>query len=175
MSTLRVSQISKHYGGLAALKGVSMETITGERRAIIGPNGAGKTTLLDVITGKVPPTEGKICLGGQDVTALPLHTRANLGLGYTFQHSNLFDSLTVLENVCLAVQHHRGIAWQLFRAAVAFEAVTASAVGLLQLVGLAAVKKQVANTLAYGQQRALEVALALATEPQVLLLDEPET
>ena len=173
MSSLRVSQLSKHYGGLAALKGVSLETPRGERRAIIGPNGAGKTTLLDVIMGKVPPTEGEIYLGGQDVTVLPIHTRANLGLGCTFQRSNLFHSLTALENVCLAVQHHHGVARQLFRAAVTFEAVTASAVGLLRLVGLATVENQVASTLAYGQQRALEVALALATEPQVLLLDEP--
>ncbi len=173
MSVLQVSQLSKHYGGLAALKDVSLETCKGERRAIIGPNGAGKTTLLDTITGEVSPSEGTVCLGGRDVTALPVHTRANLGLGYTFQHSNLFDSLTALENVCLAVQHHRGIARKLFRAAVAFEEVTASAVELLQQVGIAALQEQVASTLAYGQQRALEVALALATQPKVLLLDEP--
>ena len=173
MSALRVSQLSKHYGGLAALTDVNLETHTGERRAIIGPNGAGKTTLLDVITGKVSPTVGKVYLADLDVTAMPIHTRANLGLAYTFQHSNLFDSLTVLENVCLAVQHHRGIARKLFRAAVAFEAVTTSAVGLLHLVGLSAVQKQVASTLSYGQQRALEIALALATSPKILLLDEP--
>lgn len=173
MSALQVSKLSKHYGGLAALTDVNIETYTGERRAIIGPNGAGKTTLLDVITGKVTPTEGTVCLGGQDITALPVHARANLGLGYTFQHNNLFDSLTALENVCLAVQHHHGFARQLFREAVAIEAVTASAVRLLHLVGLASVYKQVAKTLAYGQQRSLEVAMALATEPQVLLLDEP--
>ena len=94
MSALQVSKLSKHYGGLAALTDVNIETCKGERRAIIGPNGAGKTTLLDVITGKVTPTEGRVCLGGQDITALPVHTRANLGLGYTFQHNNLFDSLT---------------------------------------------------------------------------------
>jgi len=173
MSALRVSQLSKHYGGLAALTGVSIETHTGERRAIIGPNGAGKTTLLDVITGKVTPTQGTVYLRGRDVTAMPVYARANLGLGYMFQRSNLFDSLTVLENVCLAVQHHRGIARQLFREAVEFEAVTASAVQLLLRVGLDAVQKQVASTLAYGEQRALELAMALATEPRVLLLDEP--
>ena len=173
MSALQVSKLSKHYGGLAALTDVNIETYTGERRAIIGPNGAGKTTLLDVITGKVTPTEGRVCLGGQDITALPVHTRANLGLGYTFQHNNLFDSLTAWENVCLAVQHHHGFARQLFQENVANEAVTASVVRLLKLVGLAGVCKNVVRNLAYGQQRSLEVAMALATEPQVLLLDEP--
>ncbi|HJO34143.1 MAG TPA: ABC transporter ATP-binding protein [Anaerolineales bacterium] len=173
MSLLQVAGISKQFGGLAALTNVSLQAQPGERRAIIGPNGAGKTTLFNVITGELSPTGGTVHFDHRDVTALPVHTRANLGMGHTFQRNNLFFGLTVLENVRLAVQHHRGIARQLFRAAVTFEAVTAEAVGLLEQVGLAADKEQLVGTLAYGQQRALEVALALATEPQTLLLDEP--
>ena len=173
MSLLQVAGISKQFGGLAALTNVSLQAQPGERRAIIGPNGAGKTTLFNVITGELSPNGGMVHFDNRDITALPVHTRANLGLGHTFQRNNLFFGLTVLENVRLAVQHHRGIARQLFRAAVTFEAVTAEAVGLLEEVGLAADKEQIVSTLAYGQQRALEVALALATEPQTLLLDEP--
>ena len=173
MSNLRVSEVYKNYGGLAALNGVSMEISVGERRAIIGPNGAGKTTLLAIISGETNPTAGAIYLGGKDITVLPSHVRANLGLGYTFQRSNLFASLTVLENVSLAVQHHCGISGHVFQSSSSFESVTASAVSTLQLVGLASVHKQLASYLAHGQQRALEVALALATNPQVLLLDEP--
>ena len=166
MSNLRVSEVSKNYGGLAALNGVSMEISVGERRAIIGPNGAGKTTLLAIISGEMNPTAGAIYLGGKDITVLPSHVRANLGLGYTFQRSNLFASLTVLENVSLAVQHHCGISGHVFQSSSSFESVTASAVSTLQLVGLASVQNQLASYLAHGQQRALEVALALATNKE---------
>ena len=173
MNALKVSQLSKHYGGLDALTDVNLIARTGERRAIIGPNGAGKTTLLNIITGEVTPTEGTICLGDRDVTDLSVHKRVNLGMAYTSQSNNLFDSLNVLENVCLAVQQHLGIFRQLLRFSGAVEEVVDSAVGLLDLVGLAAVQKQRTSTLSYGQQRTLEVALALATEPKILLLDEP--
>ena len=173
MSRLRTENLQKHFGGLAAVAGVTIVVETGERRAVIGPNGAGKTTLFNLITGELSSTGGMVYLDGQDITTMPVHTRANLGLGHTFQRNNLFSGLSALENVRLAVQHHRGVAPIFFRAAKTFNEVTAEAVGIMEQVGLSSNHEQIASTLAYGQQRALEIALALATDPQVLLLDEP--
>jgi branched-chain amino acid transport system ATP-binding protein len=173
MSKLHVEKIRKNWGGLAALAGVSLQVESGARQAIIGPNGAGKSTLFNIIAGEIAPTAGKIFLNDQDVTALPVHARANLGLGHTFQRNNLFMGLTVLENVLLAVQHHRKTATQWFQPARAFAPTVAESAQLLERVGLADVRDKNVNVLAYGQQRALEIALALAGEPSVLLLDEP--
>ena len=173
MRSLRVSQLSKCYGGLSALQGVSLETRVGERRAVIGPNGAGKTTLLALISGELDPTEGAVYIGGKNATLMPPHSRTNLGLGYVFQNSSLFDSLTVIENMRIAVQRHHRITRHIFRSASSFDAVTDAALTMLHLVGLASVQNYVAMHLGYGQQRVLDVALALAVEPQVLLLDEP--
>ena len=173
INTLKVSRLSKHYGGLAALADVNLNARTGERRAIIGPNGAGNTTLLKIITGEVKPTEGTIFLGKRDVTSLSVNKRVNLGIAYTSQKNNLFDNLSVFENVCIAVQQHLGMFQHMLGFSESVEKVVDSALGLLNLVGLATEKKQLSSTLSYGQQRALEVALALATKPKVLLLDEP--
>ncbi len=173
MSRLEVRGLHKYFGGLAALVGVSLEVADGERRAIIGPNGAGKTTLFNLIAGEFPPSRGQILLDGRDVTGLPVHQRANLGLARTFQRNNLFLGLTVFENVRLAVQHHQRAARNPFRPASAYRAVHAATQAVLQRLGLAEHQDLAAGNLAYGQQRTLEVALALATEPQVLLLDEP--
>ncbi len=173
MSVLRLEALRKDYGGLTAVRDVTLAVQAGERRVIIGPNGAGKTTLFKLIAGEVAPTRGRILLDGRDLTALPVHARANLGLGQTFQRNNLFLDLSVLDNVRLAVQHRRGVAAQMLRPAARFSAVVAEAEALLERLGLHAQRRQPARTLAYGQQRALEVALALATEPRLLLLDEP--
>ncbi len=173
MSALRVEGLRKDYGGLTALRDVALEAQPGERRAIIGPNGAGKTTLFKLIAGEVAPTRGRVLFDGRDITALPVHARANLGLAQTFQRNNLFLDLSVLDNLCLAVQHHRGVAAQMLRPAARYPAVVAEAEALLEQLGLHEQRRQPARTLAYGQQRALEVALALATEPRLLLLDEP--
>jgi ABC-type branched-subunit amino acid transport system ATPase component len=173
MTHLRVECLSKSFGGIAALVGVTLEVQPGERRAIIGPNGAGKSTLFNLIAGELPPSSGKIYLGERDVTALPVYKRANLGLGHTFQRNNLFMGLTAFENVRLAVQHHQRIARHFFRSANSFEPVIRASEALLDQVGLLEQQNQVVKTLAYGQQRALEVALALASNPQVVLLDEP--
>ncbi len=173
MSALSVTGIVKNFGGLTVLNGVSLSVAPGERRAIIGPNGAGKTTLFNVISGELRATRGTVGLDGRDVTQLPPQARANLGLGRTFQRNNLFLSLSALENVRLAVQHHRRIAGHFFRAADSFEGVRREALVMLERVGLAEAADRHAGNLSYGQQRALEVALALATEPQLLLLDEP--
>ncbi len=173
MSHLRVEGLRKHFGGVAALAGVSFTVESGERRAIIGPNGAGKSTLFNLISGELPPTEGRVYLDDRDITALPVHERANLGLGHTFQRNNLFLGLTVFENVRLAVQHRHKVAPQLFKRAASFTQVNEETRDLLQQLGLLDQADRTASALAYGQQRALEIALALATRPNVLLLDEP--
>lgn len=173
MSHLVVESLSKNFGGLQALYQVNLAVGAGERHAIIGPNGAGKSTLFNVITGALPPTEGKVYLGGREITRLPVYARANLGLGHTFQRNNLFPGLTVLENVRLAIQHRERINRHWFRPIGSFTAVTAAAEAILERVGLLRQKDVVVNELAYGQQRALEIALALAMEPAMLLLDEP--
>lgn len=173
MSQLRVEDLRRNFGGLAALANVSLQVDPGERRAIIGPNGAGKTTLFNVIAGELPPTAGRVWLDDRDITGLPVHMRANLGLGHTFQRNNLFTGLTVYENVRLAVQHHHRVDHDWFRTADSFTQVATDADKLLDQLGIAAQRDQPVSTLAYGQQRALEIALALATQPTVLLLDEP--
>jgi len=173
MSQLSVEKLSKFFGGLAALVEVTLTVEPGERRAIIGPNGAGKSTFFNVIAGELPPSKGKVFLDGQDITALPVHKRANLGLGHTLQRNNLFLGLTAFENVRLAVQHHRGITRNPFKPADQFDAVERETKEILSRVGLLEQQDTTVSALAYGQQRTLEVALALATEPDVLLLDEP--
>jgi branched-chain amino acid transport system ATP-binding protein len=173
MTRIKVERLCKNFGGIAAVVEVTLDVQPGERRAIIGPNGAGKSTLFNLIAGELPPTSGRVYLGERDITRLRVYERANLGLGHTFQRNNLFLGLTVFENVRLAVQHHHRVARHLFRAASSFKGVTQASETLLEQVGLARQRNQVVKTLAYGQQRALEVALALAVQPKVLLLDEP--
>jgi len=173
MSQLAVENLGKHFGGLAALDGVSLAVASGERHAIIGPNGAGKSTLFNLISGELPPTNGKIILEGQEITRLSVNKRANLGLGHTFQRNNLFMGLTALENVRLAVQHQAQITRHWFKGIGSFAGVTETAAATLTRVGLLPFRDTKVKELAYGQQRALEIALALATEPKVLLLDEP--
>ena len=170
---LELRDVSKAFGGLHAVEGVALAVRPGERRALIGPNGAGKTTLFNLISGALPVTSGTITLFGGDVTGMAQHRRAALGLARTFQISNLFPALTVLENCLLAVQAltrtklvmHRPLA----RDAPLHERAraTLAAVGLEDRAG-AAVKN-----LSHGEQRQLEIGLALAGRPRVLLLDEP--
>ncbi len=173
MSRLKTERLRKNFGGIAALVDVTLEVEPGERRAIIGPNGAGKSTLFNLIAGEFPPTSGRVYFDGLDITALPVHARANLGLGHTFQRNNLFLGLSVFENARLAVQHRRGVARQLLRDARRFDVISRETEAVLSQVGLIEQRDQTVATLAYGQQRVLEVALALATEPQVMLFDEP--
>ena len=173
MSRLTVEQLSHHFGGVAALTGVTLQVEPGERRAIIGPNGAGKSTLFNLITGQLRPTQGKVYLDGRDLTHLPVYRRAKLGLGRTFQRNNLFVNLTVFENVYLAAQQQAGTASSLFRLAPGHNGLSRQVEQLLAQVDLLVRQDEPVSRLAYGQQRALEVALALATAPKVLLLDEP--
>lgn len=160
-------------GEVAIVDSVYLDLAPGEFLGVIGPNGAGKTSLFNLITGLRRPTEGKILLDSEDVTALSPHRRARLGLGRTFQASSVFGSLTVRENVRLAVQAHRGGSMKLWRRAAADREVAAAADAALDRVGLAHRGTALAGTLAHGEKRKLEIALLLAGEPRVMLLDEP--
>ncbi|MFU8853637.1 ABC transporter ATP-binding protein [Micromonospora sp. SL1-18] len=160
-------------GEVAIVDSVHLDLEPGEFLGVIGPNGAGKTSLFNLITGLRRPTEGRVLLDGKDITALPPHRRARLGLGRTFQASSVFGSLTVRENVRLAVQAHRGGSMKLWRRAAADREVAAAADAALDRVGLAHRGTALAGTLAHGEKRKLEIALLLAGEPRVMLLDEP--
>jgi len=152
---------------------VTLSLRPGERRALIGPNGAGKTTLFNLISGTLPVSGGAISLFGQDVTRAPAHRRAALGLARTFQITNLFPDLTVRENCLLAVQALSPVKFSMFRPVSAYGVLRARAHATLEAVGLDAVADERVNVLSHGEQRQLEIALALAGRPRVLLLDEP--
>ena len=169
---LATQALSKHFGGLAAVREVSLEIHPGEIRAIIGPNGAGKTTLVGMICGRHVPSSGRIVYRGRDVTALPPWERLRLGIAYTFQVTSIFKGLSCYENVALPAQ--RGLMQGFFsRLAPGETAVAARVRAALDAVGLADLAGQRADELAYGHQRLLELAMALATGPQLLILDEP--
>ncbi|RKN44259.1 ABC transporter ATP-binding protein [Micromonospora endolithica] len=160
-------------GEVAIVDSVYLDLAPGEFLGVIGPNGAGKTSLFNLITGLRRATEGRVTLDGKDISALPPHRRARLGLGRTFQASSVFGSLSVRENVRLAVQAYRGGSMKLWRRAAADREVAAAADAALDRVGLAHRGTALAGTLAHGEKRKLEIALLLAGEPRVMLLDEP--
>jgi branched-chain amino acid transport system ATP-binding protein len=170
---LSLSDVSKVFGGLRAVDGVSLQVEPGERRAIIGPNGAGKTTLFNLISGELPPTEGRITLFGREITRLPAHRRAGLGLARTYQITNLFPRLTVLENAILAVQALSPVKLHIHRALSRYPAIFERARSVLEAVGLTGKEEETVRNLSHGDQRQLEIALALAGSPKLLLLDEP--
>jgi branched-chain amino acid transport system ATP-binding protein len=170
---LEVRQVVRDFGRLRALAGVSLAVAPGERRAIIGPNGAGKTTLFHVMSGEVPPSSGRIVFGGVDVTRFPPHRIARLGLARSFQRTNVLPGLTVFENVRLACQARRPGSWNLFWPAATYRAAIEAAWQALEAVGLDAEATRLAGRLPYGAQRRLDLAIALAAEPRLLVLDEP--
>ncbi len=170
---LKITNVSKHFGALAAVGGVNMTIARGERRAVIGPNGAGKTTFFNLISGALPLSEGTIALNGQDVTTLPGWKRVRLGLARTFQRNNLFLSLNVFENVQLAVQREAGSSYNIFRKTSSHKNIRERVSVILEEVGLTPRAWSEVAKLSYGEQRQVEVALALATDPKILLLDEP--
>ena len=170
---LRLEGVSKWFGGLRAVDGVELAVRPGERRALIGPNGAGKTTLFNLIAGVLPPSAGRITLFGEDVTHLAQHRRARLGLTRTFQITNLFPSLTVLQNVVLAAQALTRAKFSMLRPLEGFADVHARAREALAAVGLGDRAGRTVRQLSHGEQRQLEIAMALAGRPRVLLLDEP--
>ncbi|HEU5190691.1 MAG TPA: ABC transporter ATP-binding protein [Methylomirabilota bacterium] len=170
---LRLEGVAKHFGGLRAVDGVSLRVRAGERRALIGPNGAGKTTLFNLVAGTLPVTEGTIQLFGANVTGAPPHRRAALGLARTFQITNLFLGLTVLENCLLAVQALTPTRFSMLRSVGGYPALHDRARTILAAVGLMGVDGAVVANLSHGEQRQLEIALALAGKPRLVLLDEP--
>jgi branched-chain amino acid transport system ATP-binding protein len=163
----------KRYGGLVATDNLSLDVRPGEIHAVIGPNGAGKTTALGQVAGELTPDDGTILLGGRDVTALSMPSRARLGIARSFQVSAVFDDFTVAANVATAVQARARHHFFFFRKADRDPALTGPAVQLLRQLGLEDVAGQRAGELSHGQRRQLEIAMALATEPRLLLLDEP--
>ena len=170
---LNLSNVSKAFDGLRALDGVSLAVTAGERRAIIGPNDAGKTTLFGLISGETRAAEGRITLFGRDVTRLAPHRRAALGLARTYQITNLFPRLTALENCLLAVQALTSAKLHLHRALSSYTDHFTRARSVLEAVGLEGKEDEVVRNLSHGEQRQLEIALALAGAPKLLLLDEP--
>jgi branched-chain amino acid transport system ATP-binding protein len=170
---LNLHRICKNFAGLEVLKDVSLSVEPGERRAIIGPNGAGKTTLFNVISGALPPSSGTVELSDQRVTGLTPERMFRLGLARTFQKNSLFLDLTTQENVRLAVQAHRRQGHHWFRPWWAFEEVNQRTREVMERAGLSGRELDLAKNLSYGEQRQLEMAIALAGEPKLLLLDEP--
>ncbi len=165
--------VTKRFGGVPAVDGVDLEIRAGELRALIGPNGAGKTTLFNLLSGLFPADAGTIRVLGQDVAGLPPHRIVGLGLSRSFQILSIFKELTVFENVRLAVQARSLKRFHLWRSVARFEEVVRETREIIQLVGLQGVESATASSLSYGGQRLLEIGLALATRPTVLLLDEP--
>ena len=170
---LSLSDVSKAFGGLRAVDGVSLQVKPGERRALIGPNGAGKTTLFSLISGEQPLTGGRILLFGKDVTRLAPHRRAALGLSRTYQITNLFPHLTALQNCLLAAQALSPVKFHFHRALARYPALFERARAVLDAVGLGDKGEETVQNLSHGEQRQLEIALALAGTPQLILLDEP--
>ncbi|HVU44230.1 MAG TPA: ABC transporter ATP-binding protein [Xanthobacteraceae bacterium] len=173
MTALTIDNVSKNFGGVAALSGVSLGIEPGERRVLLGPNGAGKTTLFHTISGNVAPSAGRIALFGDDITRLRPDRRAQLGLARTFQITNLFPRLTVLDSVLLALDGASGGGMRLIHSPSRDRDMDAQARRLLERWGLAEASSRIVRTLSYGEQRQLEIALALAGKPRLLLLDEP--
>jgi branched-chain amino acid transport system ATP-binding protein len=170
---LELRRVSKAFGGLRAVEEVALAVEAGERRALIGPNGAGKTTLFNLISGVLPVTSGSILLLGRDVTAAPAHRRAALGLARTFQVTNLFPELSVMENCLLAVQALTSTKFSMWRPLATLPVLRERSAATLQMVGLGGAMTALVKNLSHGEQRQLEIALALAGRPRVLLLDEP--
>ncbi|MFE6845257.1 ABC transporter ATP-binding protein [Streptomyces sp. NPDC057686] len=172
-SLLELRQVSRHFGSFRALDDVALTVRAGARHAIIGPNGAGKSTLFGLISGTLPVTGGSVFVDGKDVTRLPVHRRVGLGVAATFQHSSLFLRESVLENVLLAVLRRAGGGLGGLRRVGARPKELAQAHALLERVGLPTRHEATAAELSHGERRQLEVAVALATGPRLLLLDEP--
>jgi len=165
--------LNKNFGSLVVASDITMQVPQGARHALIGPNGAGKTTLINLITGMLRPDAGRILLGNEDITALKPHQRVKRGLARTFQINTLFPHLNALEAVTLAICERCGIAEKFWKSLPAYGETVDEAYAILGSLGLGADCTRPTRELAYGQQRLLEIALALATKPAILLLDEP--
>ena len=170
---LELTGVTRRYGGVCAVEDVSLSVRAGERRAVIGPNGAGKTTLFKLISRLEPVSAGRITLFGTDVTRMSAHRVARLGLGRTYQVTQVFPQLTVIENLLIAVRGKAGGRFGILRSATGRGALVDKAYETLERVGLEGLEDALASELGHGQQRQLELGLALAGDPKLLLLDEP--
>jgi len=170
---LQVTGVGKKYGGLEALTGITLNVREGVRQAILGPNGAGKTTLFKILSGEIAPSRGTVSFRGCDITNYPPYRRTALGIARTFQVTALFPRLTTLQNVILAVQGIRRTKYISWRVVEGMGPLTEEAHHILAQVGLAGREAVPVDSLAYGEQRQLEIGLALASRPSLLLLDEP--
>jgi branched-chain amino acid transport system ATP-binding protein len=172
-TVLSAQGLFMQFGGITATNNVTLDLHQGARHALIGPNGAGKTTLINLLTGVLRPSSGKIVLEGQDITTLAPHQRVRRGMVRTFQINQLFDTLTPLETLALVVSQQQGLGGKWWQALGRSAKVTERCEQLLEQFHLTAVMAQETRVLAYGKRRLLEIAIALACEPRVLLLDEP--
>jgi branched-chain amino acid transport system ATP-binding protein len=170
---LRVDKLLRRFGGIVATDHVSLDVAHDELHAIIGPNGAGKTTLISQLTGQLAPNAGRISLGGRDITNLPAYRRSALGLARSFQITSLLKDITAADNVALAAQAHSGHSFRFLADARKEAPLRRAAHAALERVGLAARADVPVSKLSHGEQRELELAVALATRPKLLLLDEP--
>ncbi|MEX0922661.1 MAG: ABC transporter ATP-binding protein [Rhodovibrionaceae bacterium] len=170
---LATEKLSKNFGGLAAVKEVTLDFAPSQVHAVIGPNGAGKTTLINLLSGELLPSGGRITLGGRDITRLPAHRISHLGIGRSFQKTNIFPSFTCFQNCWLAAQSRLPSSLRFLRPAHRDESVRARTERAMELAGLTARATDLASEISHGEQRQLEIAMMLATEPEILLLDEP--
>ena len=170
---LQIERLTKRFGGVIASDAITLDIPRGEFHAIIGPNGAGKTTLIGLLAGEIAAQGGVIRFNGGDITALPADRRSHLGLARSFQITSLFRDFTALDNVALAVQAHSGHSFRFWNDARRDDGLRAPALAALERVGLGARAAMRVDRLSHGEQRQLEIAMALATRPRLLLLDEP--
>jgi branched-chain amino acid transport system ATP-binding protein len=170
---LQIEALTKRYGGVVPADAVTLDVPAGEFHAVIGPNGAGKTTLISLLAGELAPQSGDIFFDGRNITSLPVFRRSKIGIARSFQIASLFADLTALDNVALAVQAHRGHSFRFWRDARRDQELRRPAQETLARVGLAERAGVRCNRLSHGEQRQLEVAMAIATQPRLLLLDEP--
>ncbi|CAJ0739436.1 Lipopolysaccharide export system ATP-binding protein LptB [Ralstonia edaphis] len=171
--TLSTRSLSRRWGGFHANSDISLSFAPGARHALIGPNGAGKTTFINLLTGTLAPTAGQVLLDNEDITRLPAHQRVKRGITRTFQINTLFPGLTVLESVMLAIFERTGASWHWHRTVASHKDARDEAMALLCRLQLGADALLPTHALPYGKQRLVEIALALATQPRILLLDEP--
>ena len=172
-TVLSTQALTRHFGGLAAVNAVSLEVKMGELHAVIGPNGAGKSTLINMLSGDLPPTSGRVSIDGRDVTGFAAHQISRMGVGRSYQKTNVFLSFTAFENCRLAAQSRQKSSMRFFRPAAKLAEVNRTAREALAVAGLEARAESPASALSHGEQRQLEIAMTLATRPKLLLLDEP--
>jgi branched-chain amino acid transport system ATP-binding protein len=173
MSVLKLEHIRKNFGQIKATDNVDLSVEKGEIHALIGPNGAGKTTLINQIAGNFFQDSGKIIFNGKDISRMPAHKRALAGLARTFQISSVFDDMTVFENVALSVQATTGHSFRFFKSAKAYSGIRKKTWEYLEITGLVDIADEITSQVSYGEKNKIELAMALGSNPKLILLDEP--